>query len=51
MRDIGYTDRSVKSIPRENLMTQPIREADVPGTAGVIDLSRFILSGARLVTF
>jgi hypothetical protein len=28
-----------------------IREADVPGTTGVIDLSRFVLSGARLVTF
>ncbi len=28
-----------------------VREADIPGTTGVIDLSRFVLSGARLITF
>lgn len=28
-----------------------VREKDIPGTTGVIDLSRYVADGARLVTF
>lgn len=28
-----------------------VREKDVPGTTGVIDLSRYVAEGARLLTF